>query len=55
MVDTAVYRRELEPLRTISDAFPKIVLTLDRYRVGTTEDGIRVINIIDWLLGRDIV
>lgn len=49
MIDESTYERELAPLRAIHDSFPKIVLTLDRYRTGTTEDGIRIVNIIDWL------
>ena len=55
MVDPAVHRRELEPLRSIGDAFPRAVLTLDPYSAGITKDGIRIINIIDWLLGADAV
>ena len=51
MLDAAVYERELAPLRLIPDSFPKMVLALDRFRMGTTEDGIRVANLMDWLLG----
>lgn len=50
MVDETVYRRELKPLETLRDSFPKIVLTLDHLRTGTTDEGIRIINTIDWLL-----
>ena len=50
MLDAAVYERELAPLRLIPDSFPKMVLALDRFRTGTTEDGIRVANLMDWLL-----
>ena len=39
------------PVQSLSDAFPKIVLTLDRFRLGTTSDGIEIRNIVDWLLG----
>ena len=51
MLDESVYERELAPLRMIPDSFPKTILTLDRFRTGTTEDGIRIVNLIDWLLG----
>lgn len=49
MVDPQTRERELAPLRALHDAFPKMVLTLDRFSTGVTEEGIRVANIIDWL------
>ncbi|WP_232050921.1 ATP-binding protein [Arabiibacter massiliensis] len=49
LADPATYERELEPLRSLEDAFPRIVLTSDRLRVGTTEEGIRIVNVVDWL------
>lgn len=52
MIDPATRERELGPLRAITDAFPKCVITLDRYGPGTTSDGIKVLGAIDWLLGR---
>lgn len=48
-----VRQREIEPLEAIGDSFPKVILTLDRIGLGTTESGIRIVNIIDWLLHRD--
>jgi len=42
--------RELEPLRKIPDNYPKTVLTMDRNFL-TSEDGIEIANLIDWLLG----
>lgn len=51
VLDPVTRERELKPLRAISDAFPKMVLTLDRFGIGTTDDGIRIMNVIDWLLG----
>ena len=41
--------RELAPLKEIKDNFPKIVLTLDS-NIKLTEDGVRIINILDFLL-----
>lgn len=41
--------REMRPLRSVKDNFPKTVLTLDRFGLGNY-DGIRTVNIIDWLL-----
>ena len=51
MLEESTRARELAPLQSLSDAFPKIVLTLDRFRLGTTSDGIEIRNIVDWLLG----
>lgn len=53
MMDPATCERELGPLRAITDAFPKCVITLDRYGPGTTSDGIKVLGAIDWLLERN--
>lgn len=50
MIEPSVLERELMPLKTIADAHPKMILTLDRIGLGTTPDGIRVVNLIDWLL-----
>lgn len=43
------FARELKPLRLIKDNYEKIVLTLDKFTPGNYE-GIKVINVIDWLL-----
>ena len=50
MAGEETYGRELAPLRAIKDSFPKVVLTLDRFHAGVTEEGIRIANVIDWLL-----
>lgn len=42
--------RELSALRAVHDAYPKYLVTSDRLHVGTTEDGIRIVNVVDWLL-----
>jgi len=41
--------REFRSLETIRDNFPKTVLTMDRFNLGTF-NGIVVRNVIDWLL-----
>ena len=41
--------RELRPLRMISDNYEKIVLSMDRNYIKSY-DGIKVLNLIDWLL-----
>lgn len=42
--------RELRPLRMIPDNYEKIVLSMDRSYINSY-DGIRSLNLIDWLLG----
>ena len=41
---------EIEALRDIGDSYPKVILTTDILQTGTTEDGIKIVNLIDWLL-----
>lgn len=42
--------RELRPLRMVADNYEKIVLSMDRSYINFY-DGIKVANILDWLLG----
>ena len=49
LVDENTFNREIRPLQQIEDNYEKIILTLDRYTLGNYE-GIKEINIIDWLL-----
>lgn len=50
VLDEVTLKRELSPLENISDHFPKILLTLDEVSTGANFNGIRHINLIDWLL-----
>ncbi len=50
MTASQTFEREMKPLRNIKDNYEKIVLTLDHYSLGNY-DGIKVINVVDWLLG----
>lgn len=52
MTNESTFEREMTPLKTIKDNYEKIVLTLDKFSVGNYE-GIKVINLIDWLLEKD--
>ncbi|MDO4854601.1 MAG: ATP-binding protein [Coriobacteriia bacterium] len=52
IADPSTYERELAPLNAIDDAWPKYVLTADYLNCGTTENGIQIVNIIDWLLAK---
>ncbi|MEG2088203.1 MAG: ATP-binding protein [Angelakisella sp.] len=47
----ATLTRELEPLKKIPDHHPKVLLTLDEIGAGTNYDGIKQMNLLDWLLG----
>lgn len=49
MTDEDTFEREMTPLKNIRDNYEKTVLTLDKFSVGNYE-GIKVINLIDWLL-----
>ncbi len=49
MLEEKTFEREMQPLKSINDNYPKTVLTLDRFSLGNY-DGIEVVNVIDWLL-----
>ncbi len=48
VLDPATLSRELAPLKKISDNYPKYILTLDE--LGTDQDGVRQVNVVDFLL-----
>jgi len=48
VLDPVTFEREFAPLRTIKDNYPKFVLTMDD--LPAELDGIKQVNIIDWLL-----
>lgn len=49
MVDKVTFERKMRPLIKIQDNYEKIILSLDNFTIGNY-NGIKVINIIDWLL-----
>lgn len=49
MAAEETFNREIAPLKNIKDNYEKIILTLDRVTLGNYE-GIKVINLLDWLL-----
>ena len=51
--DTNTLKRELEPLNGIADHFPKYLLTMD-ITPPISHNGIRQLNVIDWLLQNEI-
>ncbi len=50
VLDEKTLERELAPLYEIKDNHPKFLLTLDEINNGANFDGIKQINVIDWLL-----
>ena len=51
MVEESTFEREMAPLKSITDNYPKTVITLDRFTLGNYE-GIEVVNAVDWLLNK---
>ncbi|MEG1892668.1 MAG: ATP-binding protein [Bacilli bacterium] len=51
VIDSATLERELKPLQSLSDHYPKYLITLD-YN-NNDYDGIKQINVIDFLLGKE--
>lgn len=49
VMDDATRARELAAFSKVRDNFDKTVLTLDRLGLGTTAEGIRIQNVLDWL------
>lgn len=49
MTAKETFEREIRALEEIKDNYEKVVLTLDRFTIGNY-NGIKVINVIDWLL-----
>ena len=50
LTDENTFAREITPLRSVQDNYPKTILTLDRFTLGNYE-GIEVIHAADWLIG----
>jgi predicted AAA+ superfamily ATPase len=48
-LDESILRRELAPLRKIPDNHPKLLLTLDEVFGEANYEGIRKVNVLDWL------
>lgn len=48
VLDPAAFEREITPLKSVADHYPKYILTLDELPMG--EDGIKQINLVDFLL-----
>jgi predicted AAA+ superfamily ATPase len=51
VIDEDTLKRELAPLQKIQDHFSKYLLTFDVIGKGTYHNGIKQLNVLDWLLG----
>ncbi|MCL2404452.1 MAG: ATP-binding protein [Defluviitaleaceae bacterium] len=52
VLDESTLKRELAPLQKIPDHHPKFLLTLDDIMPNANHDGIRQINVLNWLLNK---
>lgn len=50
VLDEATLKRELAPLKSLKDNYPKYLLTLDEVFKDANYEGIKKVNVIDWLL-----
>jgi len=50
VLDQNTLQRELTSFSKIKDHHPKILLTLDEIGTGTKENGVKQLNVLDWLL-----
>ena len=48
VMDDNTFQREITPLKRIQDNYPKYIITMDELPVD--EDGIKIVNVIDFLL-----
>ena len=54
IADEKTREREVASLKNIPDSYPKLILTMDRV-FGQLPYGIRTLNAVDWLLGKERV
>ena len=47
--DKSTRDRELRPLRSVNDNYPKTIVTYDRFPMDDI-DGIRIVSLKDWLM-----
>lgn len=52
LADERVEQREFSPLLAVADAYPKFVLSMDR--IGCFREGVRRLNIVDFLMGASL-
>ena len=53
IADPAVLERELSPLLMLNDNYKKVILSMDTYPYATDDKGIRLQNIVEFLMEED--
>ena len=53
MKDEYTYKREITPLKSLNNSYPKYVLTLDEAPIKDDE-GIKIIYALDFLINKDL-
>ncbi|MCO6558733.1 MAG: ATP-binding protein [Bifidobacterium sp.] len=53
MLEESTHERELSSLQALTDAFPRMVITMDPVSAGVTDEGIRIVHAPQWLAGDD--
>lgn len=48
VLDSVTFEREITPLKRVNDNYPKFIITMDE--IPMNEDGIKIINIVDFLM-----
>ena len=51
-LDENTLKRELAPFKKVNDNYPKYLLTLDEVFATADYDGIKKLNVLDWLLDK---
>ena len=51
VLDPTTFAREIAPLKKVSDHYPKFILSMDE--LPMSEDGIKQVNIVEFLLEKD--
>ena len=51
-LDDNTLKRELAPFKKVNDNYPKYLLTLDEVFATADYDGIKKLNVLDWLLDK---
>ena len=50
VLDLKTMERELKPFDQVDDHYPKFLLTLDEIGAGDNLNGVRQLNVLDWLM-----
>ena len=50
VLDSVTLERELTPFNKIKDNYPKYLLTFDEIGAGSDYDGVKQMNVLEWLV-----